>query len=60
MSGTASYYLTDVYGRTVTVYQGTYSIPGLSIQAPDDQTALSVLAGMAPPSYVPPNDGNPP
>ena len=45
---------TDNFGRTVTVSGNTYSVPGISLQAPDLPTALSEFNSMAPAGYAPP------
>jgi hypothetical protein len=44
--------LTDVYGRVVTVSGNSYSVTGITITAPDQASAISVLNSMAPSSYV--------
>ena len=46
--------LTDAFGRTVTVSGNSYSVPGVTINAPNDTAALETLSAMAPPGWTPP------
>lgn len=46
--------LTDNFGRTVAVSGNIYSVPGITLTAPNDAAALTVLNGMAPDSWKPP------
>ncbi len=46
--------LTDNFGRTVTVSGNTYSVSGVTVTAPNDTAALTVLNGMAPDGWAPP------
>ncbi len=53
-TATASAQVTDNYARAVTIVGNTYSVPGITVEAPSLNAALNVLNSMAPTSAITP------